>query len=156
MAAVSRYEILPCRIEHLRELARTMRAEDREEIEAVGMKPRHLLSARWRQSADPMAAIVDGEVAACWGDAAPLLSDEGHLWLFTAPPIERLPLAYYREAKADLGRRLAHRTVLRTYTTASYGRAVRFFSMLGFVPGEPLRLGGGVTLYREMRLERQE
>jgi hypothetical protein len=152
---MSRYSIIPCTLGHLRELARTMRAKDRAEIESVGLKPRHLLFARYRKSWDSKTALVDGEVAACWGDNAPMLSEEGHLWLFTAPPVERVPLAYLREVRRDVARRLENRSVLRTYTTDSYKQAIRFFAMAGFVPGPPITLnGGGSVLYREMRLVR--
>jgi hypothetical protein len=150
---MSRYEIVPCSLGHLRMLARTMRAEDRAEIEALGLKPRHVLFHQWRASIEPKAGLVDGEVAACWGDAAPLLAAEGSIWLFTAPPIERVPLAYFQEARRDIAERLRVRRVLRAHVACDYERALRFFAMLGFRVGDVVTMAGGA--YREIRIERE-
>jgi hypothetical protein len=144
------YEILPCRVAHIRELARTMRSEDREEIELVGLSPRHLLHDLWRSSLDPKAALIDGEVAAVWGDNAPMLARQGSMWLFTAPIIARLPLAYFREARRDIRQRLEMREVLHAHVACTYERSLRFFEMLGFTVGEPIEN----ALFREIRIER--
>lgn len=147
-----RYEILPCTLAHLRALARTMRAEDRAEIEALGLKPRHVLVHQWKLSAAPKTILVDGEVGACWGDASPLLDDDGCIWLFTAPPIERIRYTYFREAQRELRRLLETRTVLRAHVTHDYAKSLRFFRMLGVSFGDEFQMGS--TLYREGRVER--
>jgi hypothetical protein len=125
-----------------------MRAADRAEIELCGLVPRHALTQLWRESIEPKAAIVDGEVAAAWGDAAPTLSYEGYVWLFTAPPIERIPFAFYRETRQIIARYLQVRRSLLAHVACDYERSIRFFAMLGFKVGEP------VGMYRELRIER--
>ena len=153
MQGVARYEILPCTLAHLRALAATLRSEDRAElIELMGLAPRHALIALWRASLAPRAAIVDGEVAACWGDTAPLLSDTGSIWAFTAPPVAGLPLAFARETQREIGGLLSSRRVLRAHVADSYHSAIRFFAMAGFSVGAPQPIGSGI--YRELRIER--
>jgi hypothetical protein len=149
---MSRYEIIPAKLSHIRELNRTMRPDDRAEIEKTGLIVRHALFHLWRETIAPRTALVDGEVAACWGDAGPMLGDEGLMWLFTAPPIEKLPLAYFRETRREIAAALRHRRVLRAHVLCGYGRAERFFHMLGFRFSEPRQVGAG--LYREIRIER--
>lgn len=152
---MARYVILPCRLSHLAELARTMRREDRAEIEGAGVHVKHFLFALWKESAAyRRTALVDGEVAACWGDAAGTLEPEGAMWLFTAPVIERVPLAFFREARRGIAERLTMRSVLRSDVAVGYERALRFFSMLGF---EILPHGSGGpddTERREIRISR--
>ncbi len=129
-----------------------MRAADRAEIEAVGLVPRHVLMQLWRASIQPKVALIDGEVAAAWGDASPVLALEGSVWAFTAPVIERLPLAFYREARREIAEYLTVRRLLRAHVSCDYDRALRFFGMLGFKASEPIAVGGG--MYREIRIER--
>lgn len=134
---MSRYEILPCRLAHLRRLAMTLREADRAEIAAAGHAPRHLLSALWRRSLEPRVGLIDGEVAAAWGDAGDMLSPVGEVWFFTAPPIERLPLAFLREARCEVARMLMGRRSLAADVHRDYGRARRFFALMGFSIAEP-------------------
>jgi phosphoserine phosphatase len=136
----------------VRALCATLRAEDRAEIEAVGLVPRHALIALWRASIAPRVAIVDGEVAAAWGDTAQLLSDTGSLWAFTAAPVARLPLAFLRETRKEVRMMLGSRQVLRAHVACSYQCAIRFFSLAGFSVGDPQLIAGAV--YRELRIER--
>lgn len=149
---MSRYEIMSCKLHHLRTLAATLRREDRAEFEMAGMVPRHRLYELWRMTVDPKAALVDGEVAAAWGDAAPLLATEGRMWMVTAPPIERVPLAFFREGRLDIEERLRVRHALSSCIAGPYDKAVRFFAMLGFEIGPPVLIGG--NQYRDIRLER--
>lgn len=128
----SRYSIVPCTLAYLRELARTMRAEDRAEITQAGHEVRHCLFRLYRQSMDPLTALIDGEVAACWGDYSPLISDVGNIWMFSTPAIEKMPLAFAKEARAELMRLLERRRVLRSGVGVHYMKSLRFWSMMGF------------------------
>lgn len=150
---MARYVILPCRLSHLAELARTMRAEDRAEIEGAGFHPKHIMFTLWKESAYRRAALVDGEVAACWGDAAGTLEPEAIMWLTTAPVIERVPFAFAREARREIQRLFETRLLLHADVAADYDRSLRFWAMLGFKIGEPRPLPPFGKLYREIRLE---
>jgi hypothetical protein len=145
---MSRYLIRNCTLADLRELARTMRAEDRAEIEGMGCVVRHFLFRLYRASFEPRVAIVDGEVAAAWGDHAGLLGDEGLMWAFTAPPVARLPLAFFRESRREVADRLKIRRSLITDVADGYKAAQRFFRLVGFQIDEP------VNGYRRMTIRR--
>lgn len=151
---MSTYRILPCMLAHLRELATTMRAEDRAEIEGCGLVVRHTLAALWRRSTLPRVAIVDGLVAAAWGDEAGVLEGTGRMWLFTAPPVERLPVAFFRETRREVAERLRVRRALIADVAESYTKAARFFTLLGFSFGAPVAAPSG-KLYRRMTIERE-
>jgi hypothetical protein len=149
---MTEYRIVPCRLSHIREIVRTMRAEDRAEFHMAGLDPKHRLYELHAMTAEPKAAVVDGEVAAVWGDAAAFLAPEGLMWMVTAPAVERVPLAFFREAKKEIAGVLEHRRSLRSCIGGPYGRAIRFFTMLGFDVQPPIVVDGNE--YRAMRLAR--
>src|SRR5208282_4270582 len=66
-SVVCGYQIVPAQIEHVYELARTMREADREEIAGSGNNPKAALWRGYRNSIICEAAIIDSEVAAIWG-----------------------------------------------------------------------------------------
>lgn len=144
---------MPCRLAHLRRLSQTLREEDRAEFLMAGLEPRHRLHELYRMTAQPKAALVEGEVACAWGDAAAYLASEGLMWLVTSPAIERLlPLSFFRAARQEIDRTLRHRRVLRSCIAGPYQRAIRFFAMLGFEIDEPVIIGGNE--FRTIRLYR--
>ena len=127
-----------------------MRAADRAEIEAAGLVPRHVLMQLWRDSIDPKAALIDGEVAAAWGDAAPLLSSEGNPWLFTAPPADKVPVLFFRVAREQIADWLRIRRIIRARVVASYVCSLRLYRMLGFEVSDPFPLGPKGELFCEI------
>jgi hypothetical protein len=143
---VTAYQILPCRLAHVREIAQTMRADDRREFELAGMVPRHRLFQLHQMTTDPKAALIDdgtgARVAAIWGDAAALLARDGLMWLVTAPVIEQLPVAFFREARREVQKVLLYRERLRSCIAGPYAKAERFFSLLGFEIMPPELYGG--------------
>jgi hypothetical protein len=148
------FEIMPATMTHMRIMARTMRAEDRDEIESLGVAPRRLLRALYRESTHCGAATLAGELAAVWGCQGELASSVGMPWLFTAPPVERAPLAFFKETRGQVMRMLVTRRELVTDVLATYQRSLRFFAMMGFAIGEPFPAGPHGALYRRIRLER--
>lgn len=141
-------ETVPCTVAHLRELAASLRAEELAEIAAVNENPERLMIALWHSSPQPWAAVRDGKVIAAWGDSAPVLSREGHVWLFTSTAVEKIPLRLYREARSWVGRLLVPRETLRSSVGVKCERAIRFYRMLGFDIGEP------IGPFREIRISR--
>lgn len=113
----------------------------------MGIVPRHLLFRCWHNSPDPRVAEIDDgycwRVAAVWGDEGALLDPVGRAWLVTTPIIERLPLAFFREARREIGERLKLRRVLISQVAADYACALRFFRMLGFTIEGPVREATG-------------
>ena len=152
------YRIQPCTLADLRAMSLSMRAMDRSEIEGAGMKVRHALNRIWRGSVDPRCAYVDSglgwEIAAVWGDEGSMLEALGRAWLFTAPPVEKVPLAFFREARKDIAQRLTMRRMLRSSVRADYTQALRFFRLLGFTIGPAVAVGPEGVFYREIAITR--
>jgi hypothetical protein len=142
------FHITPCRLTHIFRLSHNLRPEERAELALVTDQPRHIMVKLYSESVDPYAALLYGRPVAAWGDCAPVLSSEGHLWLFTAPEVENIPLTFFACAKAEVERYLLARQALRFDILASSERSARFWRMLGFSIGEE---AGG---FRECRRER--
>ena len=141
------YAIVPARIEHLYELAETMRDADRMEILNLGYPVKKALWRAYRNSIRCKAALVDAKVAAVWGlaiglrrDVSPL-SDLGVPWLHTSSAIERIPVAFIKQAKAELAAMLAQRPKLESFVAADYAQAIKFIRLLGFTVEKPEPIG---------------
>ena len=131
------YHIVPCELKHLRKVARNLRPEELVECAAVGAVPRHMMFALWVASTYRRTALVDGRPVAVWGDAAPILSSDGHAWLFTTPALDRMPITFFKQAGIEISIMLQMRSVIRTSILNSSWRSLRFWSMLGFRICEP-------------------
>jgi len=129
-----------------------MRETDRLEITGVGLQPRHVLFVCWRESPYRMAATLDGEIAAVWGDAGSVLDPVGQAWLFTAPAVTRLPVAFFRKTKEQIQGRLTMRHMLKSHVAEDYIAALRFFRLLGFTIAPP-EMFRGVSMC-EIRITR--
>lgn len=134
--------IRPAVIADVYALAATLRDGDRNEILSVGKDPRAALRASFKYSLDPpKVAVVDGTLAAMWGMGGDLLSDTGHPWLLTAPPVERIPVTFLRIARVEVAAMAAKRRRLMNYVFADYRGAVRLVEALGFTVDAPRLVG---------------
>lgn len=114
-----------------------MRAADRAEIESSGRVPLLALRSLYRRSLEPpKVALVDGAVAAVWGFEGGLLGAQVAAWLFTAPAVEKLPLAFFRETRREVAAIAAQRGTVISQVHEDYTAALRFFTLLGFELGE--------------------
>jgi len=138
---MAKLDVVPATIAHAYALARCLREDDRMEVEAAGDSARTALRRCFRSSVMAKTAFVDGEIACMWGLAGTLLSDVGHPFLLTAPPVERAPLALIRIGKAEIRKMLWHRAHLYDYVAARYTRAIGLLKLFGFQVGEPVPLG---------------
>lgn len=149
---MSRYQIVDCKPVHLSMVARRLRPEDRDEILAMGMQPRHLLYTAWRTSAHRWAAFVDGEIALVGGCAGMMLSSVGEAWLYTTPAIERVPMAFAKEAGRWLRMVLEEKSTITTSCISTYKQSLRFWQMLGFANTGEIDING--HSFRRLVLER--
>lgn len=138
---------------HIRLLVPMLRAADRAEIDSMGVAPRHLLNRLWRSSTIRRSTFLDGEIAAMWGCAGPLLSSVGGPWLFTTSEAERAPMAFLKAARRGIEEMLDTRRTLVSSVAADYERSIRFMAMLGFTIGDPFEVSTG-ALFRTITLER--
>lgn len=133
----------------VRAILQSMRPMDRMEAEGGGAPARHMLHALWQESSVRRAAYIDGKVAAVWGFAGQLASTEAEGWLFTSPDIETMPLTFFRETKKEISKMLESKQVVISDCMADYGRALKFFSILGFEIG-PLTKGHNGIQWRSI------
>jgi hypothetical protein len=125
------------------------------EILSVGKEPRAVVRASFKHSLlVPKAAFVGGEIAAMWGMGGDILSDAGEPWLLTAPPIERVKVAFLRVARTEVAAMLARRRRLENFVAADYRGAVRLLEGLGFAVDPPQPVGPKRALFRRFWIER--
>lgn len=146
------YEIGECQISDIRAIIPVLRQDDLAELRAADIAPRHVLYNLWRQSFTRRAVWIDGAIAAVFGCTGTLAGGDGYLWLFTSPIIEKLPLAFFREARAQIRDFLETKTILETGVLRSYERSIRFWKMVGFAAAEQYEVGG--VAFLKLRLER--
>lgn len=135
------YTILLTEPSHVRELGNNLRAADRSEIQAAGMTGQRALWRSYRAAYYSATAVVDGEVAAIWGVGGSPLGRIGRPWLLTAPVIERVRLAFIREARVETGKMLAIYPEMRGFVDSRYKGALRLLRTLGFDLSEPVPFG---------------
>jgi hypothetical protein len=150
----SRIRIVPAELAHVYALAANMRQDDQREATELGSDPRRALRACFRGSLIRRTAFVDDAIAAMWGLAGVALADIGNPWLATTAAIERVPVSFVRQAKAELAAMLSLYPILENYVAADYVRAVRFLEVLGFALDAPAALGPRRAAFRRFRIER--
>lgn len=145
-------EIVEATHDHVRELARTMRAADKKEIENFGVSVDKGLWRSYRSAIWVKAALIDGEVAAIWGLGGIYLSDTGRPWMLSSPAILRVsPLRFARAYQQEVYKMLEMFPVLVNDVDDTYEGAKRLLTIVGFSLGEPRKLGNGMFREFEMR-----
>lgn len=148
------YSIRPTIYADLLELAPLLRVGDRCEVIAAGLTPHKALWRAWRDSTISNVAFVDGDIAAIWGMAGCPLGNIGRPWLLTSPAIERIPRTFMEISRLEVARMLSMCPVLIGIVDASYWKAVRFLSFLGYSFGEPVPYGPRGVPFLPYRMER--
>ena len=152
------YAIVPCQVEHVYELVRTLRDKDRAEIENLGYTVKRALYRAYRNSIMCKTALIRGEVAAIWGLGVGLqagvspLSDMGAPWLHTSKLIEEIPVSFVRVAKAELRQMMRQKKKLESLVWADYKEAVKLLKILGFTVDKPEPVGLNGVLYSRFHM----
>ena len=147
-------DITACTLAHLRELAANMRPGDAAEASVTGRPCRHLLNMLWRSSTVRKTALIDGQVAACWGCTAPLMVSVGEPWLFTTPVVERAPIRFLKQARWETAEMLRDHHSLASSVASDYTKAVNFLRRVGFTIGEEHILGVNNMAFRSIVMVR--
>jgi len=126
-------QILPTTLGHIRELRKTLRQKDRQEAISLGLNPERGLYVAYRASAYRSTAIIDGQVAAVWGVAGPLLGFTGQPYLITGEAISLIsPIKFAKIYINEVQKMKKLFPVLENYVDASYEGAVRMLKIAGF------------------------
>lgn len=134
---LSKVMIVQTKPHHLRELAENLRTEDKEEVLAFH-SPNAALWRSYKRSVMNKTAIIDGKVAACWGVAGKLFSDEGQPWLLTSPVVyEVSAYEFIKIYKNEVDRMLELFSNLTNYVAPDYKAAIKLLKMVGFTVEEP-------------------
>lgn len=80
------------------------------------------------------------------------LSDLGMTWLLTTPEVEKMPLAFVREAKGEVAAMLALKPRLENFVAVNYASAIKLLKLLGFKLDEPVPLGKSGELFSRFHL----
>jgi hypothetical protein len=149
------YQIVEPKPVHAGMLALRMRPEDRAELINFGFcDVRRTLRRLMLLSTYCRSALIDGEMAAMWGVSGSFMGYSGKAWLFTGQSVEKLPLAFFREARREVNEMLVGRSELVSQVLFSYERSIRFFRMLGFEIENPLPIGVDGAYYCRMSIKR--
>jgi hypothetical protein len=130
-----------------------MREPDASEAKGLGYDPRRLLRSSFRSSLYARSAFIGSHIAAMWGLTGDILSETGMPWLVTAPIIEKLPIAFIREAKNELENMLFLKPKLENYVIADYRGAIRLLEVLGFHLDPPAPYGRRGVPFRRFWIE---
>lgn len=125
-------EIVEARAHHMRELAKNLRPEDEDEIRLFS-RPIVVLWRCYVWSLYRRVALIDGRVAAAWGIGGMALGDEGRLWLWTSPEIEKIKITFFKEARNEIHKALAIYPRLVVWTSPAHRKSRNFLSALGFL-----------------------
>lgn len=130
-----------------------MREADASEAKGLGYDPKRLLRSSFRSSLYARSAFIGPHIAAMWGLTGDILSETGMPWLVTAPIIEKLPVAFIREAKRELENMLFLKSRLENYVIADYRGAIRLLEVLGFHLDAPAPYGRRGVPFRRFWIE---
>ena len=124
-------------------LARSLRAADRAECAGYGVTPAVGLRRSFYAASYRRTGLIDGAIAAMWGICGTALGHTAHAFLMTAPIIEKLPIAFVREARREVKTMLETHERIEGEVAVEYHAAQRFLEVLGFELGAAVDLRGG-------------
>lgn len=145
--------IVPSVKEHGHYILKTLRPEDRKEIEDAGNTPERAISLTLRCAIYSKTALVDGNPAAIWGIAGNVLSDTGVPFLLTGTEVYKVsPLVFSRIYLRELSEMQKYFPRLENYVDSTYTGAVKMLKIAGFSLDEPFNAGSGS--YQKFHMER--
>lgn len=149
-------EIIQANLSHVQELGRTMNAEHILEYDGIGLKAHRALWRSWKNGIIRKSAIIDGEVAACWGVGGSFLGILGRPWLVTSPKARSVnPHEFARIYRKEVKEMLLLFPVLQNWVDDSYVGAVKLLKISGFRLDEPVPLGKLKRMYRKFYIEKE-
>lgn len=136
-------EIVATTPEHVEELARTMRAADRDEVWASNHHtPEQALDRSMSLTSEPFTGLMDGRVVCIFGVAqATILSDEGSPWLLTSDLVGKTAHTFLRVSRVYFEEINKRYTNLVNHVDCRNRQAIHWLKWLGFKFDEPAPYG---------------
>jgi len=150
----SPYHIRDAEPNDARLMVHALRKEDRDEIMCLGLRPLRTLKKSYGRSFIRRSAFLGHDIAAMWGMGGGLLEEVGEPWLLTSAAVERKPIAFAKQMRAEIDEMLGLKPILRGYVAASYSRAIGLLKLMDFSIGPPEPFGQARALFCEYRIER--
>lgn len=145
--------IVPTIGAHIAALKSNLRPEDAAEVLQFGVTINKALWYSYRMAAIRKTALIDGEVAACWGCNGGLLGNKAVPWLMTTPLVHKVsPLKFTRIYINEVNEMLKIFPILSNYVDAKYSSAIRMLENAGFILFEPEPIGSYGALYRRFEI----
>jgi hypothetical protein len=132
---MTEYAVVPATLEHIQELAVTMRQADRDEVIAqTGSHPSIVLGMTFGSADVAWAGLVDGAVACVFGvcPSDHMSSEIGVPWLIGSDLIVQHQKRFLRENKKYVGEMHDLYPILENYVDYRNTVAIRWLKWLGF------------------------
>jgi len=140
---MSKYEIFPATMEHVKELAQTMCLEDIEECWAARhYAPLEALEQAVKISSDATTGLIDGTVACIFGVApVSLAGGKGSPWMMTAPILREHGRTFLRGNRIWMEDQKYKWLFLENYVDARHTLAIHWLKWMGFDMDKPAPYG---------------
>lgn len=140
--------VRPSELKDVYELFPKLRQKDKEELEAIGYKPRSAVYFSFKHGIYRQTAFVNGKIAAMWGVCGAPLGMVGQPYLLTTPQIEKASVKeVVKIYKREVGVMLQIFPILTNYVDYNYQEAVKLLHLSGFTIEEPIALGPKRNLF---------
>lgn len=149
--------IRDCEAKDIRDMAVSLREEDRREVEASGLPVHKVLWRSFKRSLICKAICVDGELAAIFGVGGSFFDGVGKIWLITSYAVKKVsPLRFARIYQEQVMLLLKAFPALENYVDSSYTSSIRLLDMIGFELSEPAPLWKNGHLFQKYSMRRYE
>lgn len=148
-----RYEIVPVSPTHIGPLVSRLGAQ-REQIEALGERPREWIRLLVSQSRIAWTVLVDDKPVVIWGVKCTLSSAEADVWLAITDFAREHVRPLVKGTLAELNQLLETRDALNTVVPTTDLRALRWCRFLGFEIVESFQVAHEGRIFYRLRKER--
>lgn len=147
------YRIVPVSPLHIGPLVSRLGAQ-KEQIEALGERPREWIRLLVSQSRIAWTVLVDDRPVVIWGVKCTLSSAEADVWLAITDFAREHVRPLVKGTRAELDKLLETRAALNTVVPVTDERALRWCGFLGFKIIETFQAGTDGRVFHRLRKER--
>lgn len=129
-------------LEDVEFLAKNIREEDRQEIEALGVTPYNAFKFGLEPTADTWTALLNGVPMAMLGTyKQSMLGDSAEIWMLGTRDIDFIAREMIVITRKILKYELTRHKELYNFIDARYTKAIKWLKILGFTMGKPFSRG---------------